>query len=305
MRGNGIEVEGISRCYGNQVALENLSLSVEAGEICGFVGPNGAGKTTAMRIIVGLLDADDGVVHWDGAPIGETWRRRIGYMPEERGLYPKMRVDQQLEYFGELHGLSAGEAREQATRWLERLGVSERREDNVEALSLGNQQRVQLAASLVFEPELLVLDEPFSGLDPVGVDVLGSVLTEVCYERQVPVLFSSHQLDLVERLCDSVAIIKDGRLIAAGRVEDLEDERAGNLWCLRLGGPPDDWDPELPGVTRRSAWNFELDSGVDPGQLLERGLAAGEVVEYRRLRPGLAELFRASIGEGEPNGTQR
>jgi ABC-2 type transport system ATP-binding protein len=184
----------------------------------GFVGPNGAGKTTAMRIILGVLSADRGEVRWRGAPVDAAMRRRFGYMPEERGLYPKMRVRTQLIYLAALHGLAAPGAA--ADRWIERLGIAERADDRVEQLSLGNQQRVQLAAALVHEPELLVLDEPFSGLDPVGVDVLSGVLKEYA-ATGVPVVFSSHQLELVERLCEAVAIIKDGRLVASGTVEEL------------------------------------------------------------------------------------
>jgi ABC-2 type transport system ATP-binding protein len=184
----------------------------------GFVGPNGAGKTTTMRIILGVLAADAGAVRWREQPVTAQTRRRFGYMPEERGLYPKMRVRPQLTYLAALHGVAAPEAA--ADRWIERLGIAERADDRVEALSLGNQQRVQLAAALVHEPELLVLDEPFSGLDPVGVDVLSGVLAEYA-ATGVPVVFSSHQLELVERLCEAVAIIKDGRLVASGTVEEL------------------------------------------------------------------------------------
>lgn len=297
MSAGGIEARGISKSYGETVALDDLSLSVGRGQIFGFVGPNGAGKTTAMRIIVGLLEPDSGEVSWDGDRIDANRRRRIGYMPEERGLYPKMRVDQQLAYFAELHGLSAGEAASRTAEWLEKLGIADRAEDNVEELSLGNQQRVQLAASLVFEPDMLILDEPFSGLDPVGVDVLSSVLIEVCREREVPVIFSSHQLELVERLCDSVAIIKQGRLVASGKVTDLEEEGAGNRWRLRVAGVDEEWDPSLSGVRRTGPWTFDVDQGADPQTLLDRGREAGEVTEFRHVTPGLAELFRSTIGE--------
>lgn len=195
-----------------------MSFSVAPGQMFGFVGPNGAGKTTTMRIIMGVLAPDDGEVRWNGEPLSFGVRARFGYMPEERGLYPKMRVKRQLSYLASLHGVDDPDAA--ADRWIDRLGLTERAEDRVEQLSLGNQQRVQLAAALVHEPELLVLDEPFSGLDPVGVDVLSGVLLD--YARTgVPVVFSSHQLDLVERLCEAVAIIKDGRLVASGTVEEL------------------------------------------------------------------------------------
>jgi ABC-2 type transport system ATP-binding protein len=179
----------------------------------GFVGPNGAGKTTTMRIVMGVLEPDAGDVRFNGAP---PVRSRFGYMPEERGLYPKMRVRAQLAYFAGLHGAPASAA----DTWIERLGLTERAGDRVEELSLGNQQRVQLAVALVHEPDVLVLDEPFSGLDPLGVDVLSGVLNDYA-ATGVPVIFSSHQLELVERLCDAVAIIKDGRLVASGTVEEL------------------------------------------------------------------------------------
>src|SRR6266540_3836930 len=176
--GDVLELQGLTRRYGDVVALDDLSFTVAEGQMFGFVGPNGAGKTTAMRIILGVLAPDAGEVHWRGRPMMDEMHKHVGYMPEERGLYPKMRVRDQLEYFARLHGLSRGEAHDSAAYWIERLGVAERAGDRVEQLSLGNQQRVQLAAALVHGPELLVLDEPFSGLDPVGVDMLAAGLGE-------------------------------------------------------------------------------------------------------------------------------
>jgi ABC-2 type transport system ATP-binding protein len=216
-----LRLEELRKSYGETVALDGASFQVEAGQMFGFVGPNGAGKTTLMRIVLGVLAADSGRVLWHGAPIDAEARRRIGYMPEERGLYPKMRVRDQLVYMARLHGADAADAGAAADRWMERLGVAERAEEAVEALSLGNQQRVQLGVALVHEPDLLVLDEPFSGLDPDGVDALsGALLTEIS-ERQVPVVFSSHQLELVERLCDSLAIIAGGRIAASGSLAEI------------------------------------------------------------------------------------
>ncbi len=224
--GATLQLRGLSKRYGEKTALEDVSFSVGAGQMFGFVGPNGAGKTTTMRIVLGVLGADAGEVLWRGGPIGAGERRRIGYMPEERGLYPKMRVRDQLVYMAELHGVAKADAQAAAERWMGRLGIAERAEDAVEALSLGNQQRVQLAVALVHEPELLILDEPFSGLDPDGVDALSGALQDEIEARGVPVVFSSHQLDLVERLCDSVAIIAAGRIALSGRVADLEGSLA-------------------------------------------------------------------------------
>ncbi|HEV2824121.1 MAG TPA: ATP-binding cassette domain-containing protein, partial [Actinomycetota bacterium] len=171
-----LELQGLSRRYGDLVALDDLSFTVREGQMFGFVGPNGAGKTTTMRIVLGVLEPDRGEVRWRGRPVDAETRRRFGYMPEERGLYPKMRVRDQLDYFARLHGLSATDAFSAADYWIERLGVADRAGDRVEQLSLGNQQRVQLAAALVARPEVLILDEPFSGLDPVGVDALAEAL---------------------------------------------------------------------------------------------------------------------------------
>ncbi|HSK36775.1 MAG TPA: ATP-binding cassette domain-containing protein, partial [Actinomycetota bacterium] len=224
-----LELQGLSRRYGDLVALDDLSFTVREGQMFGFVGPNGAGKTTTMRIVLGVLEPDRGEVRWQGRPVDAETRRRFGYMPEERGLYPKMRVRDQLEYFARLHGLSAADAHSAAGYWIERLGVAERADDRVEQLSLGNQQRVQLAAALVHNPEVLVLDEPFSGLDPVGVDVLAEVLADRAADG-IPVIFSSHQLELVERLCEAVAIITRGRLVAAGPVEELRASGGERRW---------------------------------------------------------------------------
>lgn len=296
--------------YGSVVALDGLSLDVAPGRMTGFVGPNGAGKTSTMRIILGVLGADDGEVRWHGAPLDAGIRRHFGYMPEERGLYPKMRVRDQLVFYARLHGLDAVAARAAADDLLERLGLADRAGDTVETLSLGNQQRVQLAAALVHRPDLLVLDEPFSGLDPIGVDVLSAVLREEV-ARGVPVLFSSHQLELVERLCDDVAIIKDGRIVAAGTVDELR--RRGTRRIVRVaiagvdgagageggvGGLPA-WIDGVAGVEPvgddDGALLLALADGTDGQAVLDRARAAGEVTHFSYVLPTLTELFRAVV----------
>ncbi len=294
-----LAIEGISKRYGETVAVQDLSFEVNAGELFGFVGRNGAGKTTTMRIALGVLAPDAGVVRWLGVPLTFEARRRIGYMPEERGLYPKMRVAEQLAYLGELHGMTDTEARGSTERWLERFGLAERRNDEVQALSLGNQQRIQLAAALVFGPDVLVLDEPFAGLDPLAVDIMSAVLREEA-EAGIPVIFSSHELELVERLCDRVGIVDHGRMVACGTVTEL---RAGGRERRWIDSPaaPTDWEIGVPGVhllqtdgTRRL---FELDPGVDDQALLQAALATGPVREFERVEPSLGELFRTVIGE--------
>jgi ABC-2 type transport system ATP-binding protein len=221
-----LEFDGLYKAYGPNQVLEGVSFAVAPGQMFGFCGSNGAGKTTTMRIAMGLARADAGEVRWAGRPVDEAVRRRIGYMPEERGLYPKMKVGEQLTYFARLHGMGAAAAARAAAAWADRLGLGERRGDRVEKLSLGNQQRVQLAAALVSEPDVLILDEPFSGLDPVGVDSLAEALLEQC-RRGVPVVFSSHQLDLVERLCDAVGILARGKIVASGAVDELRSGAVG------------------------------------------------------------------------------
>jgi ABC-2 type transport system ATP-binding protein len=295
-----LELIGLRRTFGEVVALDDVSFAVPAGQIVGFVGPNGAGKTTAMRIALGVLTPDAGQVRWRGEPIDPRVRRRSGYMPEERGLYPKMRVFDQLVYLARLHGLVTAEARRRALETLEVLEVVERRGDRVESLSLGNQQRVQLAAALVHEPDLLVLDEPFSGLDPVGVDVLSGVLRRQASNHGVPVVFSSHQLDLVERLCDRVVLIDHGRVVAQGTIEELRAHRERRRFLVQVAGAGDDWVGSIPGVQLVDATPdglvLELDADVDEQRVLDLARSSGDVVRFGPVRPSLAELFREVVG---------
>ncbi|HEX2103195.1 MAG TPA: ATP-binding cassette domain-containing protein [Solirubrobacteraceae bacterium] len=292
---------GLRRRYGDTVALDGLGFSVAPGQLFGFVGPNGAGKTTAMRIVLGVLEPDAGEVRWRGRPCDEAARARFGYMPEERGLYPKMRVADQLVHFARLHGIDRAGARAAAARWLERLGLGDVAGRRTETLSLGNQQRAQLAAALVHDPELLVLDEPFSGLDPVGVDVLSEVLRERA-RAGVPVVFSSHQLELVERLCDAVAIVRAGRVVASGRVADLRAARSARRWRVELAaanGAAPDWVGAVPGATvvtsEDHAVVVELGPGGDEQQLLDAARRAGRVRRFAPEEPTLAQLFREVV----------
>ncbi|WP_052809908.1 ABC transporter ATP-binding protein [Streptomonospora alba] len=299
--GGSLVLDRLTRYYKRVRALDQLSMSVGPGELFGFVGGNGAGKTTAMRIVLGVLAADGGTVSWHGRPLDLPMRRRIGYMPEERGLYPKMGVREQLIHLARLHGIDPVGARRRSDHWIERFGIADRAKDEVSNLSLGNQQRVQLAAALVHDPVLLVLDEPFSGLDPEAVDMMSGVLRERAAEG-VPVLFSSHQLELVERLCDRVGIIKEGALIAEGSVDGLRD-RGPRRYAVRVdadGAAEGDW---LSGVTgARTAGTdddgallVELPDNADDQDLLHAALSAGPVRAFAPHRPRLAELYRETV----------
>jgi ABC-2 type transport system ATP-binding protein len=289
-----LDIDRLSKRYGSVVALDEMTFDVRAGEIFGFVGSNGAGKTTTMRIVLGVLAADAGEVRWAGQLIDAASRRRIGYMPEERGLYPKMKVGEQLVYFARLHGMSATAASAAAHRWAERLGIDGRFGDDVQALSLGNQQRVQLAAALVHDPAILVLDEPFSGLDPVAVDVMSRVLAERA-AAGVPVIFSSHQLDLVQRICHRVGIVKAGRMVACGSVDELRSGADAHL-VVTTPGAPRGWAAAVPGVTLLAAEGdtaaLRLAPGTDDQSVLQAALAAGPVTEFSWRKPDLVELFR-------------
>jgi ABC-2 type transport system ATP-binding protein len=280
------------------VALDDLTFTVPSGQVVGFLGPNGAGKTTTMRAIFGLTDLDTGVVKWDGTPVGRAQWRRFGYMPEERGLYPGMLVAEQVEYLGRLHGLSAHDAAAATRTWLERLDIADRAESKVEALSHGNQQRVQLCAALVHEPELLVLDEPLSGLDPTGIDAIGRVLVDQA-RAGCCVLFSSHQLDLVEDLCEQVTIIDHGSLVVSGTVDDLATSGARRLVVRVEGDRTTDWANGLRGVSisevSAGAVRFVLDDEVDSDVVLEAAMAAGRVTQFSFERRRLSEVFREAV----------
>lgn len=291
-----LEIDALNKSYGSLQALRDMSFTVRAGEIFGFVGSNGAGKSTTMRITLGVLAADSGQVRWDGAPIDHETRRRIGYMPEERGLYPRMKVADQLVYLARLHGMDAGRARESMEHWTQVLGIEARRGDEVLKLSLGNQQRVQLAAALVHEPDILVLDEPFSGLDPVAVDVMSGVLREQA-DRGVPVVFSSHQLELVERISDRVGIVRAGSIVATGAIDELRRTEE-TRWRV-VGPPATRWAGGVPGVRvvadddGTSVLEAGPDAPADTDQaVLAAALAVGPVREFGVVRPTLTELYR-------------
>jgi ABC-2 type transport system ATP-binding protein len=289
-----LDVVDLSKRFGGVRALDGCSLSVERGRMLGFLGPNGAGKTTLMRTVFGLVDADGGTVLWDGRRIGAEERLRFGYMPEERGLYPRMRLGEQLEYVGRLHGLSARAARVATARWLERLGIADRAAATVEQLSHGNQQRAQLAAALVHDPELLVLDEPFAGLDPVAVRTLADILRGEA-ARGAAVLFSSHQLELVEEICEEIAIIHRGRILEAGDLAALRRASPLRRIRLQLSGAPPAWVPEVPGVELLERRNGDLTlraaRDVDPDCVLEDAQRSAEVVAFSYGPPTLAEHF--------------
>ncbi|MDQ3733141.1 MAG: ATP-binding cassette domain-containing protein [Actinomycetota bacterium] len=293
-----LEFDGLRKAYGKNLVLEDVSFTVEPGQMFGFCGANGAGKTTTMRIALGLARADAGEVRWRGRPVDLEVRRRIGYMPEERGLYPKMPVSAQLEYFARLHGMNPLAAKRSTRELLEGMGLEDRAKDALEKLSLGNQQRVQLAAALVSNPDVLILDEPFSGLDPTGVDALAANLAQR-RARGVPVLFSSHQLDLVERLCDAVGILAGGRIVASGTVEQLREREADRQLRVVVADSDGSWARGLDFAKVESEREGEvllhLDDPSRDQKVLTAAMKAGRVTHFGWRQPTLVEIFREVV----------
>lgn len=292
-----LELSGITKSYGTRRVLDDVGFTVTEGRLSGFVGGNGAGKTTTMRIILGVLARDAGTVTLGGAPVTAADRRRFGYMPEERGLYPKMRVLEHIVYLARLHGFTKADATTRATALLEELGLGERLGDNVETLSLGNQQRAQIAAALVHDPQVLILDEPFSGLDPLAVDVVAAVL-QARAAAGAAVLFSSHQLDVVERLCDDLVIIAGGTIRAAGSRDELRAQHALRRFELISGGDAG-WLRAEPGVEVLEFDGgyalFDADSDETAQQVLRRAVDSGDVASFSPRHPSLAQIFKEVI----------
>ncbi len=292
-----LEIDHVNRSFGFQRVLHDVSFTVSGGRMTGFVGANGAGKTTTMRIILGVLSTDSGTVTLDGKPLSAVDRRRFGYMPEERGLYPKMKVAEHIVYLARLHGLTPAAAQRNTMALLEQLELADRAETTVESLSLGNQQRAQIAAALAHNPDVLVLDEPFSGLDPFAVETVQTVLKDRA-ESGVPVLFSSHQLDIVERLCDDLVVIANGQIRASGSTEKLREEHGQSQYDLLLDGPAN-WVESEPGVSSVSvAGNralFHADSQAAAQAVLSTAISRGRVLRFAPQEATLAQIFREVI----------
>lgn len=300
MHAEGLRIRGLVKRYGSTVAVDGLDLVVPHGALIGFLGPNGSGKTTTMRSILGMVRPDRGTLTWDGAPIDDAARSRIGYMPQERGLYARMRVREQVVYFGRLAGLSKPDSIARSEYWLDRLGLTDRAESLVQELSGGNQQRVQLAVSLVHDPDLLVLDEPFAGLDPLAADTMQAIIAERA-EAGASVLFSSHQLDVVERMCEEVIIIAAGRSLASGAIDELRSASDTRWLRVRWVDPIDDWQPSSGTVEsfdgRRARVRLHRDADVAAN--VAQAMAAGQVSEVALEPPALDEIFTELVSAND------
>ncbi|QAV69278.1 ABC transporter ATP-binding protein [Salinibacterium sp. UTAS2018] len=292
-----LQLNNISKAFGGRTALDGVSFGVRDGRMTGFVGGNGAGKTTTMRILLGVLERDSGEIALDGEPLGARQRRHFGYMPEERGLYPKMKVREQLVYLARLHGLTSLDAGRNADSLIEELGLGERRDSTLESLSLGNQQRAQIAAALVHDPQILVLDEPFSGLDPLAVDTVVDVLEQRAASG-ASVLFSSHQLEIVERLCDDLVIISEGSIRASGEREALREAHSAPRFSITSNSDLD-WlrtEPDITVVELQGGQAvFDAAEPTAAQRVLRRAVAEGDVSSFAPQRASLAQIFREVI----------
>lgn len=294
MAGGVLAIDGLVKSYGDVRVLEGVSFAVQPGRILGFLGRNGSGKTTTMRCIFGLLDADAGTITYEGQRLTTATRQVFGYMPEERGLYPRMKVLPQLVHFARLAGMSARSASQASMAWLERLELANRSGARVEQLSHGNQQRVQLAVALVHGPDVLILDEPFSGLDPVGVAEMGLVLREAAAAGST-ILFSSHQLDLVEGLCTEVAILHDGHVVEFGDLEQIRSRAEYRRAEISVDGHS--WIPDFPGVREVAGERAHVivPASVSAPSLLEAARLAGSITSFSYEPPRLSDLFLSAV----------
>ena len=296
-----LEIKGLRKRFGTVQALDGVTFTVKPGEVFGFLGSNGAGKTTTMRIILGLLRADEGSVTWRGTSAEACPRRTWGYMPEERGLYPRMSVLEQLVFFASLYGIARDRAARDAGEWLRRFRISEYADRTAESLSKGNQQKVQFIATVLHDPDVLVMDEPFTGLDPVNAALLRAALLEM-RDRGKTLIFSTHQLDTAEALCEAVAIIDHGRVVTGGRTRDVRRSTGHRVVRVATASDGDgSWLTAVPHVTvTRPGEDFtelRVEAGADPQAVLRAALATGhEVLRFEVGDPSLVEVFVERVG---------
>jgi ABC-2 type transport system ATP-binding protein len=295
-------IDSVSKRFGDVQALDDISLEIKPCEVFGFLGANGAGKTTAMRVVLDILRPDSGSVAWNGKPNTEVSRNTWGYLPEERGLYAKMNVLEQLVFFAKLHGVKPRRAEAEARAWLERFRIPEYADRRAEQLSKGNQQKIQFIAAILHDPEVLLMDEPFTGLDPINVAMLKEAFLEM-RDAGKTLLFSTHQMEQVEELCQSIAILDRGRIIVGGSVREVRRSTGRQVVRLAVAGDPDiDWLGTLDGVhvTRRGQdyTEAEVVGGKDPESVLKAALARNcTILHFEIADPSLEEIFIEHVGQ--------
>ena len=296
-----LSFDEVRKRFGTVQALDGISFSVGPGQVFGFLGANGAGKTTAMRIALDMIRADSGSVTWQGTPTMDLPRRTFGYLPEERGLYPRMKVLDQLVFFAALYGVPEGKARREARDWLARFRVPDYADRRADQLSKGNQQKIQVIAAILHDPAVLIMDEPFTGLDPVNVALLKQAFLEL-RDRGKTLVFSTHQMEMVEEVCDALAIIDQGRLVVQGTMREVKRSTGKQVVRLAVAGDPDlPWLASLAGVTitrpGRDYTELEMGDGLDPESVLQAALAHGErVTRFEIAEPSIERIFVEHVG---------
>ncbi len=291
-----LTVEHINKWFGQFQAIKDLSMEVKEGALFGFLGPNGAGKTTTMRMILDILRPDSGSITWNSKDVRQVPRRNWGYLPEERGLYPKMRVDEQLLFLARLNGVSKHDAEKALDEWLERFQITVNRTRKLEELSKGNQQKVQFLAAILHNPAILIMDEPFSGLDPVNANVLKEAFLEM-HRRGKTIIFSTHQLEQVEELCEDAVIINKGQSVVQGSVREIKRQHGRNVARLKLDNDPEaNWLATLEGVQvtkrRQDYIEMQLQANFNPNLIVEAALQHGGIISLFELtEPSLTDIF--------------
>jgi ABC-2 type transport system ATP-binding protein len=298
----GLVVEHIDKSFAQNHVIQDLSMEVREGSIFGFLGANGAGKTTTMRMILDILRPDSGRITWNGKDVRELPRHNLGYLPEERGLYPKVEVQEQLIFLARLNGLSKSAARKQLDEWLERFQITGYRKMKVEELSKGNQQKIQFLATILHDPLILIMDEPFSGLDPLNTNLLKEAFLEM-HHRGKTIIFSTHQLEQVEELCEDVLIIDKGQTIVQGSVREVKRQHGRNIARLKLDNDPQAlWLETLEGVqvTKRRQDYIEMQIGanLNPNLIVEAALSHGGIISrFELTEPSLTDIFIEHVGK--------
>ena len=292
-----VELAGITKAYESKVAVRDLSLSIEAGQMFGLLGPNGAGKTSSIRMMMGITMPDSGKVNLFDKPFERQSLERVGYLPEERGLYKKMKVLEQLAFFGELHGLSAAEARKRAIEWTKRLDIDETLQKKTEELSKGMQQKIQFIGALLHDPGLIVMDEPFSGLDPVNAQLLEQTLLQL-KDQGKAIVFSTHRMDQVEKLCDSICLINKGEAVLSGRMREIKSRYERNHIIVEFEGNADFLkSPEIAEAKNFSGHaEIRLREHGDAQKLLREASACARIFRFEMVEPSLEEIFIQTVG---------
>ncbi len=296
-----VELAGVTKAYESKVAVSNLSLAIEAGQMFGLLGPNGAGKTSSIRMMMGITMPDSGRIDLFGKPFERTCLDRVGYLPEERGLYKKMKVVDQLVFFGRLHGLAAEDARKRAVNWAARMEIQDALEKKTQELSKGMQQKIQFIATLLHDPGLVVMDEPFNGLDPVNTTLLQDALLELKSKGKA-ILFSTHRMDQVEKLCDSICLINNGEAVLSGRMREIKSRYERNRVIVEFEGSADFLKSEEIAEANNYSGHAEikLKPHGDAQRLLHEAVSMAAIYRFELVEPSLEEIFIQTVG-GKPN----